>query len=129
MTLSGASLGVLALHSYHRKDAYLIGVEREMRVAGRSTTAEGCVDHVLAWRPRCQGSPLLCDSFAPRAMRACLEAKERAGYCQSLPARRGTARFGFADCKRRSVTRATRKTCGAAFKMLDLFCRERERRE
>ena len=48
---------------------------------------------------------------APRAMRACLEAKERTGYCQSLPARRGTARFGFADCGKAKIEGTRNLAC------------------
>lgn len=118
---------MLALRSFHEKDAYLLSVETKMRRAGESTTALGCVDRVLAWRPTCQGSRVLCDNFAPRAMRACLEVRDRAGYCRSLPKRRGTTRFGYADCQRRGVTRETRNTCGAAFRMLDVHCSSWER--
>ena len=123
IVLASVSLGVFALHNYNQTDAYLKRVLREMRETGAETTAEGCIDRIMRWRASCRLSNVLCDNFSPRAMQACLAAKDRTGYCRSLPQDRGTTRFGYRDCKRRKMTRKTRKACASAYRMLDQYCR------
>jgi hypothetical protein len=121
--VASVALAALTLHNYHRSEAYLERVASQMRRAGARTTAEGCVERILAWRERCPLSGVLCDNFAPRAMRMCLEAGDRRGYCRSLPPRRGTSRFGYQDCQDKGVTSETRKACASAYRMLDQHCR------
>jgi hypothetical protein len=125
--VTSVSLAGLALHNYHRSDAYLERVASQIRRAGARTTAEGCVERILDWRTTCPLSNVLCDNFAPRAMRVCLQARDRSGYCRSLPRRRGTTRFGYHDCQQRGMTRETRKACASAYRMLDQHCRRLRR--
>jgi len=123
MAVGSAALAGFAVYNYHRSNAYLKRVLVDMRRTGARTTAEGCVDHILAWRKTCPLSRVLCDNFAPRAMKICLQARDRTGYCRSLPPLRGTTRFGYRDCVARKMTRKTRNACAAAFRMLDQYCR------
>lgn len=124
-----AIMGVMAFANFQSTDRYLRAVERGMRQQGKKLTVDGCVDAVVTWRKGCQGARVLCDSFAPRVMRACLEARDRRAYCAKLPPLTEGPRFGWRDCQRRGVTRKTKKACAAAFRMVHIHCRGGRRRD
>lgn len=118
-----AILGVMAYANFKATNRYLRSVERGMRERGKTLTVDGCVDAVINWRKECRGSKILCNSYAPRVMRACLEARDRRAYCAKLPPITDGPRFGWRDCEKRGVTRKTKKACAAAFRMLHIHCR------
>ncbi|MFH2008038.1 MAG: hypothetical protein ABI333_15760 [bacterium] len=120
-------MSAFAFRSYLRADHYLAGVLRTMERRGKTLSAEGCVDAVIYWRKECRGARVLCDNFSSRVMATCLKARDRRVYCRTLPRYTASTRFGYRDCRKRSVTRQTKRACAAAFRMIDFHCRQLRR--
>jgi hypothetical protein len=118
------AVGVVVIRRYIESERHIKAVLAEMTERGPDLDAEGCVDAVLEWAPRCTAMKTLCDASVPRVMEACLSGRDRDGYCASLGARASDTHFGVPECKARGVTRATKKVCALAYRAIDGFCRQ-----
>ena len=117
-------LGALAWRRYHGAAEHIAATLRTMRKAGSSLSAEQCVDRVVTWSRNCLAMQPICESSAPRMMRACLRSADRRAYCATVQRRSADTRFGYHECRRRGATRGLpKKACASAYRAIDLTCR------
>ena len=85
---------------------------------------EDCVDWAMGWASECTGIKSMCDMYVDRVMLACLESRDRLGYCEILGSRTETTEFGVPECRARGVQRDLNKeACSMAYRSIDSYCK------
>ena len=88
--------------------------------------AEGCVDATLDWSLGCEAMRTICEASVQRVMHACLDARDRGTYCESVKEVRQDTHFGVEQCRARGVDRRGKKACALAYGTIDGFCKQHE---
>ncbi|NBX16896.1 MAG: hypothetical protein EBR09_05970 [Proteobacteria bacterium] len=116
-------MSVLTSFTYRQTEVHLVETYSRFSELGKSSSAENCINSIIAWLPRCDGMKALCEGAVPRVMDSCLTGQNRAQECAALANRPADAHFGFKECAARSLSKSLNKVCGNSYKALDLHCR------
>ncbi len=124
LLLLACGIGVLVFREYRTSERYIVESLRAAHQRGATLSVEQCVDHVVAWAPRCQAMRKMCEWSAARMTHACLVAQDRRPYCEALTVSTSDRRFGYQECRTRGATRGARKkACASAYGRVASHCR------
>ncbi|MCR9161328.1 MAG: hypothetical protein ACE37F_12285 [Nannocystaceae bacterium] len=93
---------------------------------------DACVSWTTNWGMECTGMEAWCLGEAPRLTMACMEASDRAAFCEEAGDAVASTHFGYAECEAlregvqgRHLKRAHKKYCAAAYRAVAEHCRQR----
>lgn len=119
-------LAIFASYRFRSSEQYLTQAHDEFAERGEALTVSECVNSVLEWRHECEAMKSLCDSNVERMVTACIEARDRSGYCASVGDSISDSHFSAAACADHGIDRSERepwKFCGMAYRAVDFHCR------
>lgn len=115
--------GVFGYRNIVNQSKYLSNTIAAMKTRGAALDIEGCVDATIDWVRNCKSTVDVCRQFAPQVTRACMLAGERTAACNALGEQAATARYSFARCEPRKLSRGLKKACDDAYREVDTYCR------
>ena len=131
LTLLGSLvLGVAFFFVLARSERHLSEVRAEMLAAGKTLDVPGCVDHVLAWRARCEAISPLCDQSVDPFIDTCLLGQDRRAFCTEALAGRGvgSTAFEYEKCTALGHERGSKqwRDCATAWRTVAVHCEGRK---
>lgn len=120
-------LMALAMHrAYVNGERVVQAALPQMEQTGKTVSAEGCIDAIIAWHKSCEATAVMCNNGVKTAMFHCLKAQDRTGDCAKLPSGEGMdGKWVFLTCKERKTPckRTKECACADAYRSFDSFCR------